>query len=956
MVVVWIPTGAPGWTLEAATPYHPRSIGGGIRSLYELAAAVASSGRAVELRGAVSPSDLDAVCHAAGARPDLPDEPRPPSAEDTVIVPEGIDDPAIHARLTMSPSRAVLALLGPPGLVGWPFTGGDWSPPDPLTVPLDAVARPEHFRAAAALGYEMWTHTPGMQRAAEAAGVACRYVGNGIPGGYPDPPAEKTVDLAWLSGNRWAPLAQPIVEALSERGVSCVGLAEAHHHEVLDLFGRARVVLHPLRIEGHSRIGCEARAMGAVPVVLNTNPFGVGIDEAGGAVAAERLSDMPQAVLDLLADPDRLALMSARARATASEQVAWEPFVSRVEAALDSPAEDVTRGARAAIGRAVAGQQAEGSEGGAVGEAEAASQGTVRRVIAAARHRGSSASKPRPKRFFREPRGYLDWPEPGTELERGPVNVLGWALFPGSSVERVEVSIAGGPPVRARLAVERPEIAAQVDHPDAPICAFEHKPDLSELPQEPRAVSIDVVAHAADGRRLELPPREVALVEPEPPFTDDGRAATLRSRSAEALRRRPPRQQPEPDRAIRLLAFTHTLGLSGGSLYLYELLVRLARAPGFECCVVAPQDGPLRRRFEEAGMPVHVSDWFPISSVDSYEGRLAELVAWCASEGFDAAFVNTIGSFPGADLATRLGIPAVWAIHESFPLREYWFSVYPPGALHPYVRARAERSLRETAAVAFVAEATRRLFLPHVDAERAVTVPYGIEADAIDDAIRACDRDAVRGRLGIAPDARVVLCLASIEPRKAQALLAQAFAQVADRHPHAVLALVGATADDYSAGYRAALNQYVQRAGLAQRVRIEPVTEDPFAWHVAADVVVCASDIESLPRSITEAMAFGTPVLSTRVFGVPELIQDGRSGWLCGPRDLGELAAGLDRALAASGDERRQLIDAAGGQVRTRHDAARQADHMLSLLRGLVDDPATLPGELLSARRVSAAT
>ena len=54
-----------------------------------------------------------------------------------------------------------------------------------------------------------------------------------------------------------------------------------------------------------------------------------------------------------------------------------------------------------------------------------------------------------------------------------------------------------------------------------------------------------------------------------------------------------------------------------------------------------------------------------------------------------------------------------------------------------------------------------------------------------------------------------------------------------------------------------------------------------------------------MPRVILEAMAFGTPVVSTRVFGVPELIEHGHTGYLCEMRDLDDLARTLDRVLAA---------------------------------------------------------
>src|SRR3954469_115164 len=132
---------------------------------------------------------------------------------------------------------------------------------------------------------------------------------------------------------------------------------------------------------------------------------------------------------------------------------------------------------------------------------------------------------------------------------------------------------------------------------------------------------------------------------------------------------------------------------------------------------------------------------------------------------------------------------------------------------------------------------------------------------------------------------------------------AQACAQGVGRPPDARLVLVGATDDAYCGDYRAALREYLARTGLTGRGRAEPVTADPWSWHAVADLLVCASDIESLPRSVTEAMAFGTPVLSTRVFGVPELIDDGVNGFLCEMRDVADLAAGLDRVLSLDGGE-----------------------------------------------------
>jgi D-inositol-3-phosphate glycosyltransferase len=551
-----------------------------------------------------------------------------------------------------------------------------------------------------------------------------------------------------------------------------------------------------------------------------------------------------------------------------------------------------------------------------------------------------------PRRFFRRPRGFIDLPAPGSELPRGPVHLTGWCLFPGSTVADVEVRVNGGAPQRARLAVERSDIAALTTHPDAPIAAFEHKCDLTGLPSDLTTVRLEATAHSIDGGELRLPPVECALGAAAAPFTDvDGRAAELRDRSMRPLQHGARIKATGP---TRLLAFTHMLVHGGGSLYLLELLRRLKERSGFDCEVVTLADGPLGREFEEIGIPVHVTDGYPVTSLDRYEGSMAELVAWSAPGGYDVVLANTLASFSGIDLASRLGIPAVWAIHESFTPTMFLHAAYAPGTLHPYARLQAEQALRTAAALVFEAEPTRRLFLADAEPERLLTMPYGIELEAIDAARRTLDRATLRRRLGVDETDRVILCMGSIEPRKSQAMLTAAFAQVAERHPDAKLVLVGETDKEYCAGYRSALREYIDRAGLRGRVRIEAETDDPYAWHALADLLVCASDIESLPRVILEAMAFGTPVLSTRVFGAADLIDDGSTGYLCDMRSVADLAGALDRVLKAGPAELAAVADAASAHVRARHDPDRYSDSVADLLTGLVRDRHALPADLMA--------
>jgi glycosyltransferase involved in cell wall biosynthesis len=74
------------------------------------------------------------------------------------------------------------------------------------------------------------------------------------------------------------------------------------------------------------------------------------------------------------------------------------------------------------------------------------------------------------------------------------------------------------------------------------------------------------------------------------------------------------------------------------------------------------------------------------------------------------------------------------------------------------------------------------------------------------------------------------------------------------------------------------------------------------------DVLVLPSYTEGLPRVVLEAQATGTPVIATRVGGVPEVIRDSETGLLVDPRRPSQLAKALDR-LVTDETERTRLGD-----------------------------------------------
>jgi glycosyltransferase involved in cell wall biosynthesis len=92
-----------------------------------------------------------------------------------------------------------------------------------------------------------------------------------------------------------------------------------------------------------------------------------------------------------------------------------------------------------------------------------------------------------------------------------------------------------------------------------------------------------------------------------------------------------------------------------------------------------------------------------------------------------------------------------------------------------------------------------------------------------------------------------------------------------------------------------------------------PYEQIPALYH-EVETFVLPSHTEGLPRVVLEAQATATPVVATRVGGVPEVIEDESTGLLCEPRDPSGLAADLQR-LADDSDLRSRLGDAGRGAV-----------------------------------------
>ena len=420
--------------------------------------------------------------------------------------------------------------------------------------------------------------------------------------------------------------------------------------------------------------------------------------------------------------------------------------------------------------------------------------------------------------------------------------------------------------------------------------------------------------------------RELVVPAPGDDVAGGAASGALRGAAAPAASRVGVCARPEPP--ARVLFVTHDLALEGSQRSLFELSRSLDRAR-FRPRWLAPQDGPLAAELAAERIPLDLRALRPQRSGDALrESVLRSYLELPELARVRLVVANTLQSFWGLELARALGVPAVWIVRES---------VDPQRFLHRFWPARAaERALQGLGLadrLVFVSQATAKRYRDFATPDRIEVIPNGIDLARFGAAEPRGARDAARRELreslGLPGDARVLLCVGTICQRKGQEVLLRALARLAERRTDLHAVLLGARAHPYVDALRAA----AERLGLAGRVHLLPRRADPRPCYLGADLALCPSYQESLPRSVLEAMACALPIVASAVDGIPELLRDGREGRLVPPGDPAALAAAIDLLLA---DPARAAELGAAARKRAEAEFPLRAEHaeLRGALRG----------------------
>jgi glycosyltransferase involved in cell wall biosynthesis len=207
--------------------------------------------------------------------------------------------------------------------------------------------------------------------------------------------------------------------------------------------------------------------------------------------------------------------------------------------------------------------------------------------------------------------------------------------------------------------------------------------------------------------------------------------------------------------------------------------------------------------------------------------------------------------------------------------------------------------LRDGDAFVAMSQAIRDEFVAAgVPPQKVALIPHGVPTARFRPATPD-ERVALREELGLPAAGRIIIYTGRLLRGKGLETLIAAFRIVAAAEPAAHLAIVGAGEGHLSV--EDAVRASVHAEGLADRVTFAGRVDAVEDWVRAADVFALPSMYEALGIALVEAAACGLPAVASRTGGIPDVVENDRSGVLVTPGDVVALAAALRRLVADPG-------------------------------------------------------
>jgi len=390
---------------------------------------------------------------------------------------------------------------------------------------------------------------------------------------------------------------------------------------------------------------------------------------------------------------------------------------------------------------------------------------------------------------------------------------------------------------------------------------------------------------------------------------------------------------PERVKVLRVIA---RLNMGGPALHVAYLTAGL-RERGYDTTLVA---GTLARGEDSMAFVAHDLD-VPVVTIPELGREISpvrDLVATVRLAGLIRRERPQIVHTHTAKAGTVGRLAALLAGGRRPPIVVHTFHGHVLRGYFGPVRSRFFRWLerwlaRHTTALVAVSPQVRDdlVALGVAPPEKFAVIRLGIELEE-----RVADRDgrtATRRYLGIPPDRFAVGWIGRMTAIKNTEDVLGAFKRLRDRGVEATLCMVGDGPD------RPQLEQRARELGIMRDTLFLGYQQEVAALSAAFDALVLPSSNEGTPVSVIEALAARTPVVATRVGGVPDVVREGEDGFLVEVGSPDALADRLER-LALDPKLRARMGEAGRGRVPRRYAVERLVDDVDRLYRELLRSPA----------------
>jgi glycosyltransferase involved in cell wall biosynthesis len=354
---------------------------------------------------------------------------------------------------------------------------------------------------------------------------------------------------------------------------------------------------------------------------------------------------------------------------------------------------------------------------------------------------------------------------------------------------------------------------------------------------------------------------------------------------------------------MTILQYTSASRIGGAETYLLRL-VEVLKSRRHRVLVVARGDSPVEKALREQNVEVY----------GFHRGGKSPLPLWklwqlVRREKVDVMHTHLFSAHSRAAwVGNKMSVPTV---------------------AHVHALGEPVSHLRSSTRVVAVAHRLRDEVVEQgIASDKVTVIPTGVNTSEWSDLPLP---EVARTRLQISARSRPVSVIASLTERKGHRFLLRALepaikAEIADEAPIQII-FAGEGAEEEN------LRELSNELGISERVSFLGFCSKERVRDVlaASEVVALPSLREGLSISVMEAMAANRPVVATAIAGMPELIENGKSGFLVEPENVEELMGALS-GLLADGNLRKSVALAGQQRVRTSYEDSQCLGMMADFL------------------------